>query len=62
MITMPRGCPCGAQLKSEADKAHGVCTYCRVDAKKVRRKVVRPDFVDEEIPGLGLQFWGKNDT
>jgi hypothetical protein len=36
-------CPCGAELKSLAAQAHGVCDYCRKDAKKpVRRREAEP--------------------
>ncbi len=51
-------CPCGADLTSEADKAHHVCSYCRGPAKKraPRRRRVKPDFVDQPLPGL--ESWG----
>lgn len=50
-------CPCGAELVSVADQAHGICDYCRGDAKKrpVRRRR-KPDFVDVPLPGL--ESWG----
>lgn len=41
-----RYCPCGAELTSEADLAHGVCHGCRVTAKKrVRRQPALPQDV-----------------
>jgi hypothetical protein len=40
---MTARCPCGAELKSLATQAHGVCDYCRKDAKKqVRRRKAEP--------------------
>jgi hypothetical protein len=47
-----RQCPCGAELATEADKAHGVCHYCRVDAKKSVRNSLNPDFEDAPMPGF----------
>ncbi len=35
-------CPCGAELTSSGALAHGVCDYCRVDAKKSVRRTVEP--------------------
>jgi len=37
-------CPCGAELTSEAARAHHVCDYCRKNAKRAkRRKAVEAD-------------------
>ena len=44
-----RFCPCGRELVSAADLARGVCSDCRVTAKKRRRG--EPEQVDDE-PGL----------
>jgi hypothetical protein len=36
-------CPCGGELDCAADKAHGVCRACRVDAhRKTRRRAPDP--------------------
>ena len=53
-------CPCGAELASQAALAHGVCDYCRTDAKKkpARRPRRQPDFVDVPIPGF--EDWGRS--
>jgi hypothetical protein len=41
---MSARCPCGAELRSLAAQAHGVCNDCRVEAKKQpsRRKPEPP--------------------
>lgn len=53
----PNHCPCGAELKSAAGWARGVCDYCRVGAKKKpRKRRPKPDFVDVPIPGF--EDWG----
>jgi hypothetical protein len=57
-IRMTGRCPCGNKLETPAALAHGVCDYCRIDAKKrpppCRRRT--PDFVDVPIPGF--EDWG----
>jgi hypothetical protein len=50
-------CPCGAWLKRPAERAHGVCDGCRVDAHK--RPVVpppEPGYIDVPLPGF--EEWG----
>jgi hypothetical protein len=44
-----RHCPCGDELTSQADLAHGTCTDCRVTSKKRLRRS-QPEQVDG--PGL----------